>query len=85
MYALRNTGVICKITAHCEQDNFSFLTVYCESEESDLLGCYAMSMVTNVSKNHSTFIFSVKLESKCEGNKLDPGDEGITILQKICN
>jgi hypothetical protein len=82
MHALRNTGVICKITAHSSQDNFNFLIVYCESEESDLLGCYTMSTVTN---DHRAFIFSVKLESKYEGNKLDPEDDGTTILRKICN
>jgi len=63
MHELRSNGVICKITEHCSQHKFYFLTVYCKSKYSDLLGCYAMSAVTIVLQDDSAFICSVKLES----------------------
>jgi len=63
MYELRSNGVICKIKEHSSQHKFNFLIVYSKSKYSDLLGRYAMPAVTNVLKDDSSFICSVKLES----------------------
>jgi len=63
MHELRSNGVICKTKEHCSQHKFNFLIVYCKSKYSDLLGCYAMPAVTNILKDDSAFICSVKLKS----------------------
>jgi len=63
MHELRSNGVICNMKEHCSQHKFNFLIVYCKPKYSDLPGRYAMPTVTNVLKDESAFICSVKLES----------------------